>query len=85
MSKNHRGAGIRTLPNSGRGKCPICGKDNIKVLYEKEIDGNMVKICKFCNAALKNVAKKEARSAKAAAKAAAPAAEETPATEEAQA
>lgn len=85
MSKAHRGTGIRNEANHGRGTCPRCGKENIKVLYEKEIDGNMVKICKFCNAALKNVAKKEARSAKAAAKAAAPAAEETPATEEAQA
>ena len=34
MSKNHRGAGIRELPNHGRGKCPICGKENIKVLDE---------------------------------------------------
>ena len=47
MSKNHRGAGIRTLPNSGRGKCPICGKDNIKVLYEKEVDGQKLNICKY--------------------------------------
>ncbi len=85
MSKAHRGTGIRNEANHGRGTCPRCGKENIKVLYEKEIDGNTVKICKFCNAALKNVAKKEARSAKAAAAAAAPAAEEAPATEEAQA
>lgn len=75
MSKAHRGTGIRSEANHGRGKCPRCGKENIKVLYEKEIDGQQVKVCKYCNAALKNIAKKEARSAKAAAAAAAPAEE----------
>ena len=34
---------------------------------EKEIDGNTVKICKFCNAQLKNFAKKGARASKVAA------------------
>jgi transcription elongation factor Elf1 len=71
MSKAHRGTGVRTEANHGRGKCPRCGTENIKVLYEKEIDGNTVKICKFCNAQLKNIAKKEARASKAAAAAAA--------------
>ena len=33
--------------------------------HEKEIDGNSVKICKVCNAALKNIARKEARAVKA--------------------
>ena len=33
-------------------------KENIKVLYEKEIDGQNVNICKYCNAALKNKARK---------------------------
>lgn len=75
MSKAHRGTGIRTEANHGRGTCPRCGKENIKVLYEKEIDGKQVKVCKYCNAALKNIARKEARSAKAAAAAAAPAEE----------
>lgn len=60
MSKNHRGSGIRSLPNHGRGKCAICGKESIKVLYEKEINGNTVNICKYCNAKLKNDAKKAA-------------------------
>ncbi len=54
MSKAHRGKGIRELPAHGRGKCAICGKENIKVLFETEIDGNKAKICKYCNAALKN-------------------------------
>ena len=71
MSKNHRGSGIRALPNHGRGTCAICGKTDIKVLYEKEINGQNVNICKFCNAHLKN----EARNAPAPA----PAAEEAPA------
>ena len=77
MSKGHRGAGIRSEAHHGRGTCPRCGKTNVKTLYEKEIDGKQVKICKVCNATLKNIAKKEARAAKAAA--------EAPATEEAQA
>ena len=72
MSKNHRGAGIRSLPAKGKGTCAICGKSDIKVLFEKDIDGKTVKICKFCNANLKNKAKVEARKAK-------PAAEEAPA------
>ena len=54
MSKAHRGKGIRELPAHGRGTCAICGKENIKTLYETEIDGNKAKICKYCNAALKN-------------------------------
>ena len=80
MSKNHRGSGIRSLPKHGRGICAICGKTDIKVLYEKEINGQNVNICKFCNAHLKN----EARNAPApapAAEEAAPAAEETAAAE----
>lgn len=60
MSKNHRGTGIRTLPAHGRGVCAICGKNSIKVLFEQDVNGSKVKICKFCNAALKNKARKEA-------------------------
>ena len=75
MSKNHRGSGIRSLPAHGRGTCAICGKKDIKVLWEKEIDGKTVKICKFCNAALKNKARNEAPAAPA------PAAEDAPAAE----
>ena len=83
MSKAHPGTGIRNEANHGRGKCPRCGKENIKVLYEKEIDGAQVKVCKYCNAALKNAARVEARKAKPAVEAA-PAGDEAPA-EEAQA
>lgn len=85
MSKAHRGSGIRSEANHGRGKCARCGKEDIKVLYEKEIDGANVKVCKYCNAALKNIARVEARKAKAAAPAAEEAPAEAPATEETQA
>ena len=78
MSKNHRGSGIRSLTSHGRVTCAICGKTDIKVLWEKEINGQTVKICKYCNAKLKNEARVEARKAKPAEEAA-PAAEEAPA------
>lgn len=64
MSKNHRGSGIRSLPNHGRGTCGICGKTDIKVLFEKEVNEQTVNICKFCNAKLKNEARVAARQAK---------------------
>lgn len=66
MSKNHRGSGIRSLPAHGRGTCAICGKTNIKVLYEKEVNGQTVNVCKYCNANLKNKAKAAAPAAPAA-------------------
>lgn len=62
MGKTHRGTGIKELPNHGRGTCPRCGATNIKLLYEKEIDGKQVKLCKFCNAALRNIARKAQKS-----------------------
>ena len=81
MSKNHRGTGIRSLASHGRGTCAICGKTDIKVLWEKEINGETVMICKFCNANLKNKAKVETRKAKPAAEETAEATEEAPAAE----
>jgi len=54
MSKAHRGKGIRTVANRGRGVCPVCKKDAVKVLYEQEINGAKAKICKVCKAAIKN-------------------------------
>ena len=47
MSKNHRGSGIRSLANHGRGVCGICGKADIKVLYEHEVNGQATNICKI--------------------------------------
>lgn len=70
MSKNHRGSGIRSLPAHGRGTCAICGKTNIKTLWEKEVNGQNANVCKYCNAALKNKARVEAKKATPAAEAA---------------
>ena len=67
MSKAHRGTGIRKEPNHGRGTCAICGAQKIKTLYEQEVDGKKVKVCKYCKANLKNKARAEAKIAKAAA------------------
>lgn len=75
MAKAHRGTGIRSLPNHGRDTCPICKKTGIKVLYEVEKDGQKIKVCKYCNAHLKNEAKKAAKLAPKSA----PAAEAAPA------
>ena len=55
--------------------CPICKKDGLKILYEQTIDGQNVKICKICNAALKNKARAAAASAAAAVAEEAPAAD----------
>ncbi len=64
MSKAHRGTGIRKEQNHGRGVCAICGAKQIKILYEQDVDGKKVKICKFCKANLKNKAQKAAKEAK---------------------
>ena len=50
MSKAHRGKGIRELPLQGRGQCPVCRKEGVKLLYEQEIDGAKKKVCKICKA-----------------------------------
>ena len=59
MSKAHRGTGLRKTVNHGRGLCPICKNPNIKVVYEYDLDGKKVMICKFCKAHLKNKARLE--------------------------
>ena len=58
MAKPNRGKVLRELPSRGRGECPICNRDGVKVLYEQEIDGKKVKTCKTCRAASKNSKKK---------------------------
>ncbi|GHV85962.1 hypothetical protein AGMMS50230_15700 [Spirochaetia bacterium] len=52
MSKAHRGKGLRDQVSWGRGTCPVCKRDNVKILYELEADGNKIKICKTCKAAV---------------------------------
>jgi hypothetical protein len=59
MSKAHRGAGVRELPKSGRGECPVCKRTAVKTLYEIEANSKKVKICKICKAAIANGKLKE--------------------------
>jgi ferredoxin len=54
MSKPHRGKSIRELFAHGRGECPVCKRNNVKILYEQESNGQKFKICKTCRAAIKN-------------------------------
>jgi hypothetical protein len=54
MSKAHRGKGIRSLVNYGRGECPVCKRANVKVLYEHDAGEAKVKLCKICRAAVKH-------------------------------
>ena len=54
MSKAHRGKGLVETVAHGRGVCPICKREAVKVLYEQEIEGKKTKICKVCKATLAN-------------------------------
>ena len=54
MSKAHRGKGIAELAAGGRGVCPVCKREGVKLLYEQEIDGQKSKICKICKATIAN-------------------------------
>lgn len=59
MSKAHRGAGIRSMVNHGRGTCPICKRSGIKLMYEHQIGEQKVNICKQCKATVARSAKKK--------------------------
>ncbi len=51
MSKNRRGKGLVSLPNNGRGECPICKRTAIKLVWEwKDKDGKEINVCKNCRA-----------------------------------
>ena len=52
MSKAHRGKGIRGEPSRGRGLCPVCKRNSVKILYELEAEGKKIKVCKTCKAAV---------------------------------
>lgn len=54
MAKTHRGKGIRELFAHGRGECPVCKRNNIKILYETDAGDQKFKICKTCKAAVKH-------------------------------
>ena len=52
MSKAHRGTGLAEQANGGRGTCPICKREAVKVIYEVTVDGETKKVCKQCKAHL---------------------------------
>ncbi|MFC2821936.1 MAG: hypothetical protein ACTTJW_05265 [Sphaerochaeta sp.] len=52
MSKAHRGTGLKEVANFGRGTCPVCRREAIKVIYEVSVDGETKKVCKQCKAKL---------------------------------
>ena len=54
MSKAHRGKGIKDQFAHGRGECPVCKRNNVKILYEQDAGEKKIKICKTCKAAVKN-------------------------------
>ncbi|CAD7837270.1 hypothetical protein S1OALGB6SA_1819 [Olavius algarvensis spirochete endosymbiont] len=61
MSKAHRGKTLKAeTPQSGRGKCPLCRRTGVKLLYEYEIDEKKLVLCKQCNSAVKSGKFKEA-------------------------
>ena len=57
MSKAHRGKGLRETAGHGRGVCPVCKREGVKILYEQEIEGQKTKICKTCKATIANAKK----------------------------
>lgn len=48
MAKNHRGKALWNLPSRGRGTCPVCHAERIKLLYAATLDGASAKVCKRC-------------------------------------
>jgi hypothetical protein len=83
MAKPHRGKGSRELFAHGRGECPVCKRDNVKILYEVDAGDQKLKICKTCKAAVKHGKKSLPVTAKVPAVEAAPAEAAKPAAAEA--
>ncbi|MBM7644500.1 hypothetical protein JOD45_000693 [Scopulibacillus daqui] len=49
MAKRYRGKTLGNLPHRGRGKCPLCGRTGIKLLYSHQTDQDqMIQVCKRC-------------------------------------
>jgi hypothetical protein len=48
MAKNHRGKQLRSLPNHGRGECPVCHRTGVKLTHEVKAADKTVKVCKIC-------------------------------------
>jgi len=47
------------MNSQARGTCPVCKRSGIKLLYEHEVDGKKINICKECRAAIKHGKKQE--------------------------
>ena len=52
MGKTHRGKGLKDQVRHGRGLCPICKRTAVKVVYEAQVEGKTIKVCKTCKATL---------------------------------
>lgn len=64
MAKTHRGKGLVTVVNHGRGTCPLCKRTGVKVVYEITENEKTIKVCKPCKAAAsRGKMKKEAEPA----------------------
>lgn len=48
MGKSKRGGNIKKTPN-WRGVCPLCNRTGVKLLWDKVMDGDSIKICKSCS------------------------------------
>ena len=49
MGKEFRGRALWKLPSRGRGTCPVCKTERIKLLYEINIGSDeKVNVCKRC-------------------------------------
>lgn len=48
-TKQHRGKTLLKLQSHGRGTCPLCKAERIKILYEVIAgDGSKINVCKRC-------------------------------------
>ena len=49
MGKQYRGKALWKMPSRGRGTCPACKRDRVKLLYELIIgSGDKITVCKRC-------------------------------------
>ncbi|MCB5250693.1 MAG: hypothetical protein RBS16_07285 [Candidatus Cloacimonadales bacterium] len=56
MAKNNRGKGLKSLVNKGRGVCPNCNREGVKIVFETKVDDKTVKLCKVCHKTIANKA-----------------------------
>ena len=48
MAKPKRGKGLKST-KEWRGTCPVCAKKRVKLLWEKSVDEQKLKVCKRCS------------------------------------